>query len=77
MITRIHPRIMRDLGEQMGHIPMSNSMGIDAVGVWAIAVLRDGTIAVGGYGAKVPAVMLARIIDGHDSIDTRNVVGLP
>lgn len=77
MISRIHPRIMRSLAEQMGHTSSSNSLGIDAVGVWAITVLRDGGIAVGCHGARLPPEMLERIIREFDSIDTKKTVGLP
>jgi hypothetical protein len=54
MPERIHPHLMRNLGEQMANAPAGGSLGVGARSGWVVVRLTNGSLAVGSFGGPLP-----------------------
>jgi hypothetical protein len=54
MPERIHPGLMRNLGEQLANAPAGGSLGVGARSGWVVVRLTNGSLAVGSFGGPLP-----------------------
>jgi hypothetical protein len=80
MIERIHPHLMKNLGEQLGNAPANGSLGVNARSGWVVVRLLNGNFAVGSFGGPPSSEEVAKAIEEFQDLQVPfpqlNAVGM-
>ena len=80
MTERIHPHLMKNLGEKLGNAPASGSLGIGARSGWVVVRLLNGNFAVGSFGGPPSSEEVAQAIEEFQGLQVPfpqlNAVGM-
>ena len=63
VVERIHPHLMKNLGEQLANAPANGSLGVNARSGWVVVRLLNGNFAVGSFGGPPSSKDVAKAIE--------------